>query len=95
MNRIPFEPGRIVQSTQGRDKGRSFVVIRVIDEEFVMMADGLTRKLDHQKKKKVKHLHAKPVLMEGLNDPCLKDSDLRKVLKENGLAIDQQLCKED
>ena len=94
MERISIEPGRIVQSTQGRDKGRCFVVLEKLDEQYVLMADGLTRKQDHPKKKKLKHLHAKPILMEGFSDPYRKDSDLRKALKENGLAIDQPLCKE-
>ena len=27
MNRLTMEPGRVVQSTQGRDAGRYFVVL--------------------------------------------------------------------
>lgn len=99
MERLPFEIGRAVQSRQGRDAGRCFVVLQVVDDQFVMMADGLTRKLDHQKKKKVKHLHPKPYRMDGLEEAIasrqLLDSDLRKFLKANGLEIDQPLCKED
>lgn len=98
MERLPFEIGRAVQSRQGRDAGRCFVILQVVDEQFVMMADGLTRKLNHPKKKKVKHLHPKPYLMEsvaeGIASRQLLDSDLRKFLKANGLEIDQPLCKE-
>ena len=98
MERLPFEIGRAVVSRQGRDAGRCFVVIQVVDEQFVLMADGLTRKLDHLKKKKIKHLHPKPVKMEGLSEKLashqLLDSDVRKFLRENGLEIDQPLCKE-
>lgn len=67
MERIPMEVGRVVMSRQGRDRDRCFVILSVVDDQFVMMADGLTRKLDHPKRKKVKHLHAKPVKMQ---DPC-------------------------
>lgn len=99
MKRLPFEVGRVVLSLQGRDEGRCFVVLQVVDEQFVMMADGLTRKLDHPKKKKIKHLHPKPVLVEGVAEKLatnqLLDSDLRKALKAAGLGIDQSLCKED
>ena len=55
MERLPMEIGRAVQSLQGRDAGRCFVILQVVDDQFVLMADGLTRKLDHPKKKKVKH----------------------------------------
>lgn len=98
MERLPMETGRAVQSLQGRDAGRCFVILQVVDDQFVLMADGLTRKLDHPKKKKVKHLHPKPVRMKGVEDGLkshqLLDSDLRKFLRANGLEIDQPLCKE-
>ncbi len=98
MERLPMEVGRVVLSRQGRDAGRCFVVLQVMDDQFVLMADGLTRKLDHPKKKKVKHLHPKPVLVEGIAEGLksrqLLDSDLRKALKAAGLEIDQPLCKE-
>lgn len=99
MERLPYEIGRAVLSRQGRDAGRCFVVLQVLDEQFVLMADGLTRKLDHPKKKKIMHLHPKPVRMDGLAERLdahqVLDSDLRKFLRENGLEIDQPLCKED
>ena len=98
MERLPMEIGRAVQSLQGRDAGRCFVILQVVDDQFVLMADGLTRKLDHPKKKKIKHLHPKPMRMEGVEDGLkshqLLDSDLRKFLRANGLEIDQPLCKE-
>ena len=98
MERLPMETGRAVQSLQGRDAGRCFVILQVVDDQFVLMADGLTRKLDHPKKKKIKHLHPKPVCMEGVEDGLkshqLLDSDLRKFLRLNGLEIEQPLCKE-
>ena len=98
MERLPMEIGRAVQSLQGRDAGRCFVILQVVDDQFVLMADGLTRKLDHPKKKKIKHLHPKPVRMEGVEDGLkshqLLDSDLRKFMRLNGLEIDQPLCKE-
>ena len=64
MERLTMIPGRVVLSTQGRDEGRYFIVLKVIDENFVLMADGLTRKVDHPKKKKVKHLRMKPIVVE-------------------------------
>ena len=91
MDRLTMIPGRVVLSTQGRDEGRYFVVLEVIDENFVFMADGLTRKVDHPKKKKVKHLRPKPILVEvdgtKLPNKHLQDSDLRSALAAHGLEI--------
>ena len=91
MDRLTMIPGRVVLSTQGRDEGRYFVVLKVIDEQFVLMADGLTRKVDHPKKKKVKHLRPKPIVVNvdgsTLPNKHLQDSDLRRYLRENGLEI--------
>ena len=50
MERLSFEVGRVVLSRQGRDAGRFFIILQVVDDQFVMMADGLTRKLAHPKK---------------------------------------------
>ena len=58
-----FEPGRVVESIQGRDKGSFFLVLEE-KEGVVMIADGLHRKLENPKKKKTKHLRAKPVLLD-------------------------------
>ncbi|MBQ8556908.1 MAG: KOW domain-containing RNA-binding protein [Clostridia bacterium] len=91
MERLSIEPGRVVLSTQGRDAGRYFIVLKVLDEQLVLMADGLTRKLDHPKKKKVKHLRPKPILVdvdaEKLPNRHLQDSDLRSALAAHGLEI--------
>ena len=91
MERLTMIPGRVVLSTQGRDEGRYFVVLEVIDENFVLMADGLTRKIDHPKKKKIKHLRPKPIVVNvdgsTLPNKHLQDSDLRRYLRENGLEI--------
>lgn len=93
MERIPLEVGRVAESLQGRDRGRYFVILQILDEQYVLLADGDTRKLAHPKKKKVKHLHAKPALVpgiaEGLESRRLLDSDLRKALSAAGYGIEQ------
>lgn len=80
----PILPGYAVFSKKGRDKGRYFVVLYSVDADFVMMADGDTRKLDHMKKKRRKHLaacpHEFPELLALYEKNRLKDSDIRKAL---------------
>lgn len=76
--------GFAVLSKKGRDKGRVFVVLYMVDADFALLADGDTRKLGHLKRKKVKHLRALPFEFTELSDAAekgtLKDSDIRKAL---------------
>ena len=44
----------IVKSTAGRDKGKLFFVLEV-EGEFLLLADGKTRKVENPKRKKQKH----------------------------------------
>ena len=44
----------IVKSTAGRDKGKLFFVLAV-EGDFLLLADGKTRKLESPKRKKRKH----------------------------------------
>lgn len=55
MKQEPIQIGQIVQSTQGRDKGRLFVVIDIVDDAHALLVDGSLRRLDKPKKKKMKH----------------------------------------
>ena len=97
----PFtmEPGRVVESTQGRDKGHCFLILENAAEGFVMIADGLHHKLENPKKKKMKHLRAKPLLLnlKALRPEggALQDSDLRRALEANGYAEERSLREGD
>lgn len=98
MKPIPFEVGRVVQSTQGRDRGRLFIIMSVVDDDFVLMADGKLRKADRMKRKKIKHLHAKPIIFPELAarlraNIAVTDSELRKAL-EKAAAQELPTCKE-
>lgn len=57
--KIP-QTGGAVQSVQGRDRGKYYVVVEVRDG-FVLVADGKTRKRENPKKKNVKHLRLLPL----------------------------------
>lgn len=50
-----FEPGQLIRSKAGHDKGKVFVVVGV-DKERVCLADGIHRMCDHPKKKNVRHV---------------------------------------
>ena len=93
----PFsiEPGRVVQSIQGRDRGKHFLILEAGNEDIVLVADGLHHKLENPKKKKTKHLRAKPVLLDlkalRPEGGALQNSDLRRALEENGFAEERSL----
>ncbi len=96
----PFslERGRVVESTQGRDKGKYFLVLEQCGKDAVMIADGSHHKLSAPKKKNTKHLRAKPVLIDWETirpeGGKVQDSDLRRALENHGFAGERSLCKE-
>jgi len=48
--------GQYVRSKAGRDKNHIFLVIQVVDHEYVLVVDGDVRRIEKPKKKKCKHL---------------------------------------
>ena len=71
--------GQIVKSLSGRDKDRYFVLLAV-QEEFVWLADGKMRKLEHPKCKKTKHIQITKTVVP--IDPNPTDKQLRKLLHD-------------
>lgn len=53
---MDFRDGNIVLSKAGRDKGKYFIVLEVVNADYVLIADGGMRKVDNPKLKKCKHL---------------------------------------
>ena len=43
--------GQLVKSVAGRDKNRWMIVVEVIDDDYVLVADGKSRKIERPKKK--------------------------------------------
>lgn len=89
MNSFPMEVGRVVLSRAGRDQGHVFVIMDVIDENYVAIANGCQRKVDNPKKKKIKHLVAKPELLEEISKKISEkkrifDSEVRNRLDAIG-----------
>ncbi len=68
-----FEIGRVCMARSGRDAGRLFVIVGILDESYVLIADGVTRKLAKPKKKKIKHLDAKPLVLQSIKDKLEQD----------------------
>ncbi|MGI6160973.1 MAG: RNA-binding protein [Christensenellales bacterium] len=89
MDIFPIETGRVVLSKAGRDSGRYFVVVKVEDDMYAYIADGVLRKLGKPKRKKIKHLTAKPELLFAIGEKLLSgkkvfDSEIRSGLLNLG-----------
>lgn len=81
-----LKPGSVVVSTAGRDSGKTFMVVRVLDDSFVYIADGTLRHLDKPKKKKVKHLAVTSHTLNGIGEKLIEgrkvfDAEIRSALK--------------
>ena len=79
--------GRIVYSKAGRDKDKYFMILDVLNEEFVYLVDGHLRRLERPKKKKIKHLIFTDKICDEVKDIILKgkrlnDATVRKAMSQ-------------
>lgn len=74
--------GDMVVSCMGHDKGDFFIVIEV-DENYVTICDGKTRKAIKKKKKKVKHIKSTGYRTDLLNNipQYAVDANIRREIK--------------
>ncbi|MDO5707172.1 MAG: KOW domain-containing RNA-binding protein [Andreesenia angusta] len=82
---LDISVGQLVESKQGRDKGRLYFVIEVIDDNYLKIVDGRYRKLNNPKLKKNKHLivykYKNNDIIEKLDSETLDDISIKKILK--------------
>lgn len=57
-NQLDLAPGWLVQSRQGRDQGKFYLVVSIAADGFVLVTDGAKRPLSRPKRKNPKHLLA-------------------------------------
>ena len=74
----------IVRSDAGRDKGKLFIVLAV-QGEYLLLADGKSRKVESPKRKKRKHVlfvaaDETRVSQKIINDEKVTNSELRRTL---------------
>lgn len=60
--------GQLVEASCGRDQGRIFFIVYIVDKNYVLIADGKSRKLDNPKKKKIKHLNIRNFVHKEVNE---------------------------
>ncbi len=79
--------GRVAFSKAGRDKGKIFIIIGIINDDFVLIADGDLRPVERPKKKRLKHLRymdrTAPAIVEKMNSGIrVVNADLREAIRE-------------
>ena len=79
---MDFETGQIVFSKCGHDNTLPFIVTAV-DGEYLYLADGKSRRLDHPKRKKIKHV-------QGTKYVC---TDIKKKLEDKSYILDADILK--
>ena len=94
MRGYPIETGREVLSKCGRDGGRRFIITEVIDDDFVLVADGSTHKLIKPKKKRVKHLKALKGLSGFIKSRIDNGEPIEDYMLRNELELLSETCKE-
>lgn len=76
-----MELGQVVYSKAGRDKGKYYAVVEIVDETRVRIADGDLRRIKRAKLKNIKHL--------GSDGDVLQKIALK--LKEGAQVFDAEL----
>ena len=82
-----FKVSDLVISLKGRDQKRLFMVVEVVDSNYVLIADGSLRKLENAKRKKTKHLEHFGSATDRITEKLIggkkiTNAELRKMLKE-------------
>lgn len=90
MESDKIDLGQVVYSKAGRDKGKYFLVIGMMENGYALISDGDTRKLEKPKRKKIKHLVIYNMIAYDIKEKIdtgikITNGDLRNSLKSLGL----------
>ena len=78
--------GKLVISKAGRDDEESYIVVDIIDGDYILLANGYNKKVDKPKKKKLKHIKLTDIVNNEIKEAILKkdkdtDIKIKKFLK--------------
>lgn len=82
-----YRLGEVVISKAGRDTGKYYIIIDMEKDNYVKIADGDNRRVEHPKRKKAKHLHFTGDVIEELaiwleNKKRIRNEDLKRFIKD-------------
>lgn len=78
--------GKVVHSKSGRDRNRYFIIVGILNADYVYISDGDLRKIEKPKKKKIKHLSFTDIIAEEIKELItegkkVSNSKIRKFLQ--------------
>ena len=78
--------GQVVLSVAGRDAGKYFAVVEIVDENHVKIADGDLRRIKTAKLKKIKHIKTSGETLDKIaekleNGLQVFDSELKSAIR--------------
>lgn len=93
---MDFEIGHVVRSAAGHDRGDLFMIVG-IEGDYLLLADGKTRRTEKPKRKKKKHVHregasAGPAALRLLKGERAGNQEIRRALA--AFAAGRQVKKE-
>ncbi|NLS44789.1 MAG: RNA-binding protein [Firmicutes bacterium] len=68
--------GQVVISVAGRDRGRSYIIIEILDDNTVAVADGVYRQVSKPKRKNLRHLMMTRTVDNFLSEKLLLGVDI-------------------
>lgn len=88
MVEYTVEVGRLALSTAGRDKDKIYMILDIIDKQYVYIVDGDLRTKDKPKKKKLKHLKLYPEVLSGIAEKLKEgmkvfDAEIRSAIRSS------------
>ncbi|WP_101846996.1 KOW domain-containing RNA-binding protein [Halobacillus sp. Marseille-P3879] len=74
MNESESSPriGQVVRIVQGREAGQYAVIIDILEDRFLLLADGEKRKYDRPKKKNLQHVQLMDFVSPEVQDSLLE-----------------------
>jgi len=64
--------GQVVRITKGREQNQFAIIINMMDDRYVLLADGEKRKYDRPKKKNVLHIELTPFVSSEVKNSLLE-----------------------
>lgn len=75
---LSYEPGMLVRSHAGHDKGKLYIIIEERDQ-MLLLSDGKIRTMERPKAKKVMHVQ---LIKEKLEEKEMTDISIRSFIKK-------------
>lgn len=87
-------PGQLVLSKAGRDKGKKFIITAVDRKSgYAHIVDGKLRKVENPKKKKIKHLEMTKIMSKKVAEKLKEGKPLQnpEIIKEIKLLKTEEI----